>query len=43
LTRATTIQFSLNFRFGNFNAWRAAIDHNTDAAAMRLAKCGDAE
>jgi hypothetical protein len=43
LTRATTIQLSLNFRFGNFDAWRAAIDHHTDAAAMGLAKCGDTE
>ena len=43
LTRATTIQFSLNFRFGNFDAWRATIDHHADAAAMGLAKCGDAK
>src|SRR4030095_7721912 len=43
LTRATTIQFSLNFRFGNFDAWRATVDHDPDAAAMGLAKCGDAK
>src|SRR6058998_3380012 len=43
LTRATTIQLSLNFRFGNFDAWRATIDHHADAAAMGLAKCGDAK
>ena len=43
LTRATTIQFSLDFRFGNFDARRATIDHHADAAAMGLAKCGDAE
>src|SRR5580765_3521540 len=43
LTRATTIQLSLNFRFGNFDAWRATINHHADAAAMGLAKCGDAE
>jgi hypothetical protein len=43
LTRPTTIQFSLNFPFGNFDAWRATIDHHADTAAMRLAKCGYAE
>jgi hypothetical protein len=43
LARATTIQLSLNFRFGNFDAWRATIDHHTYTAAMRLAKCGDAK
>jgi hypothetical protein len=43
LPRATTIQLSLNFRFGNFDAWRATIDHHADAAAMGLAKCGDAK
>src|SRR6476660_7372320 len=43
LTGATAIQLSLNFRFRNFDAWRATIDHHADAAAMGLAKCGDAE
>jgi hypothetical protein len=43
LARATAIQFSLNFRLGNFDAWRATIDHHADAAAMGLAKCGDAK
>jgi hypothetical protein len=43
LTGATAIQLSLNFRFGNFDAWRATIDHYADAAAMRLAKCGNAK
>jgi hypothetical protein len=33
----------LNFRFGNFDARRATIDHHTDAATMGLAKCGDAK
>ncbi|KAG0505953.1 MAG: hypothetical protein Udaeo_06840 [Candidatus Udaeobacter sp.] len=43
LTRATAIQFSLNFGFRNFDARRATIDHHADAAAMGLAKCGDAK
>jgi hypothetical protein len=43
LTWATTIQISLNFRFGNFDARRATIDHHANAAAMGLAKCGDAK
>jgi hypothetical protein len=43
LTGATTIQFSLNFGCGNFDAWRTTIDHHADAAAMGLAKSGDAE
>jgi hypothetical protein len=43
LTWTTTIQFSLNFRFGNFDAWRTAVDHHADAASMGLPKCGDAK
>jgi hypothetical protein len=43
LTGATTIQFSLNFGFGNFDAWRTTIDHHADAPTMGLAKCRDAE
>jgi hypothetical protein len=43
LTWATTIQVSLNFRFGNFDAWRATIDHHSDAAAMGFAKGCDAK
>src|SRR5262245_27392718 len=43
LAGATSIELSLNFRFGNFYARRATIDHRTDAAAMGLAKSRDAE
>src|SRR5437899_182211 len=43
LTRATAIQLSLNIRFRNVDARRAAVDHNADAAAMRLTKGGDAK
>ena len=43
LTRATAIQLSLNIRFRNVDARRAAVDHNADDAAMRLTKGGDAK
>src|SRR5438067_1793361 len=43
LARATTIQLSLNFGFRNFDARRATIDYDADAATMGLAKCGDTE
>src|SRR5436305_8044332 len=43
LTGATTIQLSLNFGFGNFDAWRATVDHYADTTAMGFAERGNTE
>ncbi len=43
LTRATAVQISLNLPFGDVDVRGTAINHHTDTAAMRFAKCGDAK
>jgi hypothetical protein len=38
LSGATPIQFALNIRLGDVDLRRTTIDHDADAAAMRLAE-----
>jgi hypothetical protein len=43
LTRAAPIQLALNIRLGDVDLRRTTIDHDTDAAAVRLAECRNAK
>ena len=39
LPRSSPVQFRLNGTDINFKFWWAAVDHDTDRAAMRFAPC----
>jgi hypothetical protein len=41
LARTTTIEIKLKVGLAQGEPGRAAVDYNADAAAVRLAKCGD--
>jgi hypothetical protein len=43
LTRTATIQLALNIRLGDVDLRRTTVDHDADAAAMRLAERSNAK